>query len=174
MHNRERYFWEVFVPDFCARHPEAFKSSSDIPQLTKVVFRGGSGVTERTYGHLAALFRFKGFESWSTKRMKRSIEGFGPRGSLVGLQATLQGNAMWSFLDHWVTFKGRGAHYGNWDRRGNFTVGVPNYFVMDDLKADALDYPFTPGGDILFITSAPKTTRILEEFMGEGILPFRG
>jgi large subunit ribosomal protein L5 len=92
-------------------------------------------------------------------RAKKSIATFKLReGMPIGCMVTLRGQRMWEFLDRLVTvalprtrdFKGISGKA--FDGRGNYTLGLKEQTIFQEIEYDKLDK--VKGMNVCFVTSA--------------------
>ena len=133
-----------------------------VPKLEKIVINMGVGrATQQPSlleGAVADLTKISGQKPIITKA-KDSIAGFKLReNQAIGCKVTLRGDRMWEFFDRLVStaiprirdFRGLPAH--SWDGRGNYTFGLAEQTVFNEIEYDKIDSP--RGMDITIVTTA--------------------
>jgi large subunit ribosomal protein L5 len=146
-----------------------------VPNLEKIVINMGLGKRMQEKSILEAavegLADISGQKPCITKA-KQSIAGFKIReGMNLGAKVTLRGNRMYEFLERLVNIAMprirdfRGLSSKSFDGRGNFSMGVKEYYIFPEIKYDKINDIL--GMDIVFVTSAKSNQdgkALLEEF----------
>ena len=139
-----------------------YKNRHQVPAIKKVTINMGLGeavqnpkVVESASKQLALIAGQKPVIT----RAKKSIAGFKLReGMPIGCMVTLRGQRMWEFLDRLVTvalprtrdFKGVSGKA--FDGRGNYTLGLKEQTIFQEIEYDKLDK--VKGMNVCFVTSA--------------------
>ena len=139
-----------------------YKSSMQVPRLTKIVINMGVGETtsdiKKMDAALADLTAITGQKPIVTKS-RIAIASFKVReNQAIGAKVTLRGDRMWEFFDRLVSvaiprirdFRGLPAH--SWDGRGNYTFGVSEQTIFPEIDYDRIDA--VRGMDITIVTTA--------------------
>jgi large subunit ribosomal protein L5 len=110
-------------------------------------------------------------------RAKKSIAAFKLReGMPVGCRVSLRGDAMWNFLEKFITIAlprvrdFRGIPDRGFDGRGNYTVGIKEHTIFPEVEMDKIDKAV--GMNISLITTArtDKEGKMLLKLLG---MPFK-
>ena len=141
-----------------------YKSSMQIPRLSKIIVNAGVGeaVQEKKYLDAAVndLSIFTG-QKPIIRKAKKSISNFKLRtGMPVGCKVTLRRDRMYEFLDRLLNFAipkirdFRGVPGRAFDGRGNYTIGLNEQIVFPEIDIDKIDK--IRGMNITFVTTAKK------------------
>jgi len=152
------------------------KNKLAVPAPTKVVVNIGVGDEAKDAGSLEkiqkALTQITGQKAVFT-RAKKSIAGFGVRqGEIVGVKVTLRGQQMWDFLDKMINVvlprvkDFRGIDPNKFDRAGNYTLSLVEYYVFPEINPVEIDKPKGVSIAIVFKDSDPKKSRFVMEQLG--------
>jgi large subunit ribosomal protein L5 len=157
-----------------------YKSSMQVPRLTKVVVNIGLGeaiqnikLLESAQAELGAVTGQKAVVT----RAKKSIAAFKLReGMPIGCMVTLRRDRMYYFLDKLMNVvlprvrDFRGVSERAFDGRGNYTLGIKEQIIFPEIDYDKIDK--VKGMNITIVTSArtDEEGRFLLNLMG---LPFR-
>lgn len=110
-------------------------------------------------------------------RAKKSIAAFKLReGMPVGCRVSLRGEAMWNFLEKFITIAlprvrdFRGIPDRGFDGRGNYTVGIKEHTIFPEIEVDKIEKAV--GMNISVITTArtDKEGKMLLKLLG---MPFK-
>ncbi len=110
-------------------------------------------------------------------RAKKSIAAFKLReGMPVGCRVSLRGDAMWNFLEKFITIAlprvrdFRGIPDRGFDGRGNYTVGIKEHTIFPEIEMDKIEKAV--GMNISVITTArtDKEGKMLLKLLG---MPFK-
>lgn len=110
-------------------------------------------------------------------RVKKSIAAFKLReGMPVGCRVSLRGDAMWNFLEKFITIAlprvrdFRGIPDRGFDGRGNYTVGIKEHTIFPEIEMDKIEKAV--GMNISVITTArtDKEGKMLLKLLG---MPFK-
>ena len=151
-----------------------------VPKLDKIVINMGVGeaVNDRKFidaavNDLTAISGQKPVVVRSTK----SIATFKLReGMAIGVKVTLRRQRMYEFLDRLVTMTlprvrdFRGLNAKSFDGRGNFSMGLKEQLVFQEIEYDKIDQ--VRGMDIVICTTARDDEQGRELLQGFG-MPFR-
>ncbi len=174
---KEKYKTEIIKN---LRERFGYKSSMQVPQLTKICLNQGVGdaVTDKKMIESAIneMSTFTGQKAVSTKS-KKDISNFKLRAGVpIGVRVTLRGDRMYEFLDRLISvalprirdFKG--INDKGFDGRGNYTLGVTEQIIFPEIDIDKVNK--ITGMDITFVTTAPKDNEALE-LLKEFGMPFK-
>jgi large subunit ribosomal protein L5 len=157
-----------------------YKSSMEIPRLTKVSLNIGLGEGSQNNklieDAVEELTKIAGQKAVVT-RAKKSIAAFKLRtGMAVGCRVTLRHDRMWDFLDKLVNFAlprvrdFRGIPDRGFDGRGNFTLGIREHTIFAELEIDKVEK--VKGMNVTIATTAKtdKEGKMLLDLLG---MPFK-
>jgi large subunit ribosomal protein L5 len=157
-----------------------YKSSMQVPKLTKIVVNLGMGEAIQNIKLLDSasveLTAITGQKPVIT-RAKKSIAAFKLReGMPIGCMVTLRRGRMYDFFDKLVNVvlprvrDFRGLSGKSFDGRGNYTLGIKEQIIFPEIDYDKIDK--VKGMNITIVTNAPtdEEGRQLLALMG---LPFR-
>jgi len=142
----QEIYKEKVVPELVEKF--GYKSIMEVPRLTKITLNMGLGeavadkkVLEHAVGDLTKI---AGQKPVITKSRK-AIAGFKIReGYPIGTMVTLRGNAMYEFLDRFVTVAlprvrdFRGVSGKAFDGRGNYNIGVKEQIIFPEIDYDKI------------------------------------
>lgn len=139
-----------------------YKSIMQVPKLQKIVLNIGMGDAKENPRALEAsieeLGKITGRKAVVNKA-RRSISNFKLReGMAIGCSVTLRREAMWEFLDRFISvvtprmrdFRGIGDR--SFDGRGNYNLGIKEQIVFPEIEYDKVER--VHGLDIAFVTTA--------------------
>ena len=163
---KERYNEEV-VADLQERF--GIENPMRMPGLEKIVVNMGVGeavVNSRALdGAMEDLARITGQKA-QLRRARKSIAGFKIReGMPVGARVTLRGERMWEFLDRLIAVAlprvrdFRGVPSKSFDGRGNYTLGIRDHLIFQEIDFNKVDKP--KGMNITIVTTAGNDERAL-------------
>lgn len=152
-----------------------YKSSMQIPRLTKIVLSQGLGeavadkkIVETSVQEMTAIAGQKAVPTYS----KKDISNFKLRkGMPIGAKVTLRGDYMYEFLDRLIsvalprTRDFRGVKSTGFDGRGNFTMGIKEQIIFPEIDIEKVNK--INGMDITFVTTAEsdeEAKALLKEF----------
>ena len=161
---------------------ERFELSSvmAVPRITKITLNMGLGeavadkkIIENAVGDLTKI---AGQKPVITKARK-AIAGFKIRqGYPIGAMVTLRGQAMYEFLDRFVTVAlprvrdFRGVSGRAFDGRGNYNIGVKEQIIFPEIDYDKID---ALRGLNISITTTAKTDDEAKALLASFKFPFR-
>lgn len=133
-----------------------------VPRIEKVVLNMGIGeaianikILDDAVVELAAIAG----QRPSVRRAKKSIASFKLRqGMPIGCSVTLRGDRMWDFIDRLLSVAlprvrdFRGAPTKAFDGRGNFTLGIRDHLIFQEIDFNKVDKP--KGMNVTFVTTA--------------------
>jgi len=157
-----------------------YKSTMQIPRLTKIVVNMGVGEAVQDIKNLDAAVQDMTTITGQkpvVRRARKSISNFKLRSGMpVGCMVTLREERMFEFLDRLLTFAiprirdFRGVPGRAFDGRGNYTLGLKEQIIFPEIDFDKIDR--TRGMDITFVTTARKDEEAKALLTAFGI-PFR-
>ena len=156
----QQFYRETVVPKLKSELQLA--NVMEVPRITKITLNMGLGeavadkkIIENAVGDLTKI---AGQKPVITKARK-AIAGFKIRqGYPIGAMVTLRGQAMYEFLDRFVTVAlprvrdFRGVSGRAFDGRGNYNIGVKEQIIFPEIDYDKIDSP--RGMDITIVTTA--------------------
>ncbi|AET90273.1 MULTISPECIES: 50S ribosomal protein L5 [Caballeronia] len=174
----QEIYKEKVVPQLVEKF--GYKSVMEVPRLTKITLNMGLGeavadkkVLEHAVGDLTKI---AGQKPVITKSRK-AIAGFKIReGYPIGTMVTLRGNAMYEFLDRFVTVAlprvrdFRGVSGKAFDGRGNYNIGVKEQIIFPEIDYDKID---ALRGLNISITTTAKTDEEAKALLAGFKFPFR-
>ena len=157
-----------------------YKSPMEIPKLEKIVINIGTGdaisnskLLDAAMEELALITGQKPIKTIA----KKSIAGFKLRdGMAIGCKVTLRGEKMYNFLDKLISISlpatrdFRGISPKSFDGRGNYTLGIKNQTIFNEIDLDKIIR--SRGMDIVFVTTAESNEEAFDLLNGIG-LPFK-
>ena len=152
----------------------------EVPRITKITLNMGLGeavadkkIIENAVGDLTKI---AGQKPVITKARK-AIAGFKIRqGYPIGAMVTLRGQAMYEFLDRFVTVAlprvrdFRGVSGRAFDGRGNYNIGVKEQIIFPEIEYDKID---VLRGMNISITTTAKTDAEAKALLAAFKFPFR-
>jgi len=156
-----------------------YSNIHSVPTLEKIVINMGLGrrMQEKNIFEAAVegLADISGQKPCVTKA-KQSIAGFKIReGVNLGAKVTLRSNRMYEFLERLINIAMprirdfRGLSSKSFDGRGNFSMGIKEYYIFPEIKYDKINDIL--GMDIVFVTTA-RTNQDGKALLEEFGLPF--
>ncbi|HNU82373.1 MAG TPA: 50S ribosomal protein L5 [Thermoanaerobaculia bacterium] len=163
---KQRYLDEV-VPKL--RSEFAIENRMAVPRIEKIVVNMGLGeaiqnikILEDGVEELAAIVG----QRPTITRARKSIAAFKLRENMpIGCRVTLRGDRMWDFLDRLINIAlprvrdFRGVSSRSFDGRGNYTLGVRDHLIFQEIDMNKVDKP--KGMNITVVTSAGNDERAL-------------
>ena len=151
-----------------------------VPRIKKVVINIGMGEANENPKALDAavqdLSAITGQKPVITKARK-SIANFKLReGRAIGTAVTLRGEKMWAFLDRLMNIvlprvrDFRGVSAESFDGRGNYTLGLREQIIFQEIEYDKVDK--VRGMEITIVTTAPSDDQAAAMLQMLG-MPFR-
>ena len=140
-----------------------------VPRIEKVVLNMGIGeaianikILDDAVVEMAAIAG----QRPSVRRAKKSIASFKLRqGMPIGCSVTLRGDRMWDFIDRLISVAlprvrdFRGAPTKAFDGRGNFTLGIRDHLIFQEIDFNKVDKP--KGMNVTFVTTAANDEQAL-------------
>jgi large subunit ribosomal protein L5 len=161
---RTRYEEEI-APKF--RKEFGVDNPMGVPTIEKVALNIGLGEASRNVklldGAMEELTMIAGQRPTLT-RARKSIANFKLReGMPIGCRVTLRGRQMWEFLDRLISTAlprvrdFRGVPDRAFDGRGNYTFGVRDHLIFQEVDGNRVDHP--KGMNITIVTTAGNDER---------------
>ncbi len=157
-----------------------YKSTMEIPRLTKIVVNMGVGEATQDIKNLDAAVNDMTLitaQKPIIRRAKKSISNFKLReGMPVGCKVTMRRDRMYEFMDRLMSFAiprirdFRGVNGKSFDGRGNYTLGLKDQTIFPEIDLDKIDK--TRGLDITFVTTAKRDEEAKALLKAFG-MPFR-
>jgi large subunit ribosomal protein L5 len=174
----QEFYKENVVPGLIEKF--GYKSVMEVPRITKITLNMGLGeavadkkIIENAVGDLTKI---AGQKPVITKARK-AIAGFNIRqGYPIGAMVTLRGQAMYEFLDRFVTVAlprvrdFRGVSGRAFDGRGNYNIGVKEQIIFPEIDYDKID---ALRGLNISITTTAKTDDEAKALLASFKFPFR-
>ena len=173
----EKTYQEQYVPKMMKELHIANRMA--VPKLVKIVINCGLGealkdkkIADKMSEQIAAI---TGQKPVITKA-KIAISSFKLReGDAIGVKVTLRGKRMYDFLTRLVSVAlprvrdFRGVSKKGFDKKGNYTLGVPEQTIFPDLEYSLVDH--VRGFEATFVTTAQtdEEAKMLLTLLG---LPF--
>lgn len=158
-----------------------YKSSMQIPKLSKIVMNRGVGEAVGDKKAIDAAVEEIGLITGQKAvviKAKQSISNFKLREEMaIGVKVTLRKVYMYEFLDRLINIAlprvrdFRGLPVKGFDGRGNFTMGVKEQIIFPEINVDKIQK--IAGMDISFVTTANTDEEALELLRLFG-MPFQG
>jgi large subunit ribosomal protein L5 len=160
MSNLKREYLEKVVPKLASEFQ--YKNKHEIPKLEKILISAGLGLNaqNRTFlqKSIEEIRLISGQQPILTKA-KKSIAGFKIReGMPLGLVVTLRREKMYAFLEKFIKLvlprlrDFRGLNPNNFDKNGNYNLGVSEQLVFPEIDYDSVDQ--RRGFNITIVTTA--------------------
>jgi large subunit ribosomal protein L5 len=159
---------------------DEFSNIMSVPKLDKITLNMGVGIKDKKILEMAVkdMTEISGQKPVITKSRK-SIANFKLReGMPLGVKVTLRGEAMYNFMQRFVTIAMptiqdfRGLNFKSFDGRGNYSMGLKDLMIFGlDFKGAGGD-GYHNGLDISIATSA-KTDKHAEILLKEFGFPFK-
>jgi large subunit ribosomal protein L5 len=156
-----------------------YKSSMQVPRLTKIVINKGIGaavadkkLVDTGVEELSLITGQKAVATMS----KKAVSNFKLRENMpIGAKVTLRGDRMYEFLDRLTTIAMprvrdfKGISDKGFDGRGNYTFGVKEQIIFPEISIEKVNK--ITGMDITFVTSTNSDEESYELLKALG-MPF--
>ena len=140
-----------------------------VPRLEKIVLNMGLGDAIQNIKTLDdgvdELSAIAG-QRPSVRRARKSIASFKLReGMPIGCSVTLRGDRMWEFLDRLISIAlprvrdFRGVPTKSFDGRGNYTLGLRDHLIFQEIDYNKVDKP--KGMNVTIVTTAGNDEQAL-------------
>lgn len=177
MSNLKVQYQELIIPKLQEKFQ--YKNIHEIPKIEKIQISAGLGLNaqNRTFLQNAIEeFRLISGQQPVLTKAKKSIAGFKIReGMPLGLMVTLRRNKMYSFLEKFTKLvlprirDFRGLSPKNFDKYGNYSVGIADQLVLPEINYDLVEQ--RRGFNITIVTTA-KTSQEAYFLLREFGVPF--
>lgn len=170
---------KIYQDDVSAKLQEQFnyKSSMQIPRLSKIVLNMGTGIDEKHLENSVRDLALISGQKPVVTSAKKAISNFKLRqGMKVGCKVTLRGDRAYHFLDRLSTVvlprirDFQGLSPKSFDGRGNYALGLKEQLVFPEIPYDTFDR--LRGMDVVICTTA-KTDEEARSFLKLMGLPLR-
>ncbi len=173
MSRLQKLYKEAILPNLLKQLE--IKNLHQVPKLTKIVVSMGvgeaindKGVLQESAGELALITGQKPL----LIKAKKSVSNFKLReGMQIGCKVTLRGKRMYEFLERLIYTSlprvrdFRGVSNKAFDGRGNFSLGIDDQMIFNELNPDKVKR--TQGMNIAIVTTAKNDEQgrsLLTEF----------
>ena len=139
-----------------------YKSTMQIPKLTKIVVNVGCGDAKDNSKVIEAVRNDLSIITGQTPvdcKARQSVANFKLReGQIIGEKVTLRGERMYEFMDRLFNIAlprvrdFRGINPNGFDGRGNYAFGVTEQLIFPEIEYDKIDK--IRGMEICFVTTA--------------------
>ncbi len=139
-----------------------YKSTMQIPKLTKIVVNVGCGEAKDNSKVIEAVRNDLSIITGQTPidcKARKSVANFKLReGQIIGEKVTLRGERMYEFMDRLFNVAlprvrdFRGINPNGFDGRGNYAFGVTEQLIFPEIEYDKIDK--IRGMEICFVTTA--------------------
>jgi len=139
-----------------------YKSTMQIPKLTKIVVNVGCGDAKDNSKVVEAVRNDLSIITGQTPvdcKARKSVANFKLReGQIIGEKVTLRGERMYEFMDRLFNIAlprvrdFRGINPNGFDGRGNYAFGVTEQLIFPEIEYDKIDK--IRGMEICFVTTA--------------------
>src|ERR1700730_11805461 len=174
----QEFYKEKVVPGLFEKF--GYKSVMEVPRITKITLNMGVGeaisVKKFIENAIGDLTKIAGQKPVITKARK-AIAGFKIRqGYPIGAMVTLRRQAMYEFLDRFVTVAlprvrdFRGVSGRAFDGRGNYNIGVKEQIIFPEIDYDKID---ALRGLNISITTTAKSDAEAKALLASFKFPFR-
>lgn len=160
MNNLKGEYKEIIIPKLQTKFQ--YRNVHEIPKLEKIQISAGLGLNaqNRTFLQNAIEeFRLISGQQPVLTKAKKSIAGFKVReGMTLGLMVTLRREKMYAFLEKLTKLvlprirDFRGLSQTNFDKYGNYTVGIADQLVFPEIDYDLVEQ--RRGFNITIVTTA--------------------
>ena len=157
-----------------------YKSTMQIPKLTKIVVNVGCGDAKDNSKVIEAVRNDLSIITGQTPvdcKARKSVANFKLReGQIIGEKVTLRGERMYEFMDRLFNIAlprvrdFRGINPNGFDGRGNYAFGVTEQLIFPEIEYDKIDK--IRGMDVVFVTTA-KTDEEARELLRLFNMPFK-
>lgn len=177
MNNLKGQYQELIIPKL--QEEFQYKNVHEIPKIEKIQISAGLGLNAQNKTFLKNAieeFRLISGQQPVLTEAKKSIAGFKVReGMPLGLMVTLRRKKMYAFLEKFTKLvlprirDFRGLSPKNFDKHGNYSVGIADQLVFPEINYDLVEQ--RRGFNITIVTTA-KTTQEAYFLLSELGVPF--
>jgi large subunit ribosomal protein L5 len=160
MNNLKNHYFTSVIPKLLEEFK--YKNIHEIPKLEKIQISSGLGLNAQNRVFLQKAIeeiRIITGQQPIVTNSKKSIAGFKIReGIPLGLTVTLRREKMYSFLERFIKLvlprirDFRGLNSTNFDKYGNYNMGISEQLVFPDIDFDSVDQK--RGFNITIVTTA--------------------
>jgi large subunit ribosomal protein L5 len=164
MSNLKKEYLENVIPKLLKEFK--YENLHEIPKIEKIILSSGLGLSaqNRTYLQKAIEeFRLISGQQPLLTKAKNSVAGFKIReGMPLGLVVTLRREKMYAFLEKFIKLvlprirDFRGLSAKNFDKNGNYSLGISDQLVFPEIDYDTVDQ--RRGFNISIVTTAKNST----------------
>lgn len=145
----KKEYQEGIKPILIKNSPKLFKNPHTVPKLKKIQINRGLGLVAQNRNilkkNIEEFEKITGQKPLLT-RAKKAIAGFKIRENMeLGLSVTLRGEKMYAFLTKLIFFTFaqirdfRGLSLRNFDKSGNYTLGLKEQLIFPEIDYDDVD-----------------------------------
>ena len=145
----KKEYQEGIKPILIKNSPKLFKNPHTVPKLQKIQINRGLGLAAQNRNilkkNIEEFEKITGQKPLIT-RAKKAIAGFKIREDMeLGLTVTLRGEKMYAFLTKLLFFTFaqirdfRGLSLRNFDKSGNYTLGLKEQLIFPEIDYDDVD-----------------------------------
>jgi large subunit ribosomal protein L5 len=160
MSNLKKDYLEIVIPKLEKEFD--YQNKHQIPKIEKILISSGLGLNAQNRNFLQKAIEeirlISGQQPIMTKA-KKSIAGFKIReGMPLGLYVTLRREKMYGFLEKFIKLvlprirDFRGLNPNNFDKDGNYNIGITEQLVFPEIDYDSVDQ--RRGFNITIVTTA--------------------
>ena len=160
MSNLKKDYLEIVIPKLVKEFD--YQNKHEIPKIEKILISSGLGLNAQNRTFLQKAIEeirlISGQQPIMTKA-KKSIAGFKIReGMPMGLVVTLRREKMYAFLEKFIKLvlprirDFRGLSPNNFDKHGNYNIGISEQLVFPEIDYDSVDQ--RRGFNITIVTTA--------------------
>lgn len=164
MSNLKNYYLETVVPNLLKEFQ--YQNKHQIPKLEKIQVSAGLGLNAQNRVFLQKAteeIRLITGQNPILTKSKKSVAGFKIReGMPLGLTVTLRREKMYAFLETFTKLvlprirDFRGLNPNNFDKAGNYNLGITEQLVFPQIDYDSVDQ--RRGLNITIVTTAKNST----------------
>ena len=164
MSNLKNHYLNSVVPNLVNEFQ--YKNKHEIPKIEKICISAGLGLNAQNRVFLQKAteeIRLITGQQPILTLAKKSIAGFKVReGMPLGLTVTLRREKMYAFLEKFTKLvlprirDFRGLNPNNFDKRGNYNLGITEQLVFPEIDYDSVDQ--RRGLNITIVTTAKNST----------------
>lgn len=164
MSNLKNYYLEAVVPNLLKEFQ--YKNKHQIPKVEKIQVSAGLGLNAQNRVFLQKAteeIRLITGQNPILTKSKKSVAGFKIReGMPLGLTVTLRREKMYAFLETFTKLvlprirDFRGLNPNNFDKYGNYNLGITEQLVFPQIDYDSVDQ--RRGLNITIVTTAQNPT----------------
>lgn len=160
----QSYYEQVIRPDLLLKH--GYENVMEVPQLKKIVLNMGvKDVVQDKKQILTGMILLERISGQrpTVNRARNSVSSYQLKeGTILGCKVTLTGDAMYQFLEKFVTIvlprvkELKPLRLDSFDGQGNYSLGMKDTLVFPEIESEYGRIPRTYGLDIHFVTNAKE------------------